>query len=168
MTEVYENLYVGDERDYETNIRFKSQDDWSVIHACKEPYHREALSYSGRGAPKSNPEYLIAKRSNRLILNLIDADTPKYIPKEIIDEALEFINESLANDQKVLLHCNQGMSRSPGITILYLAQKGELSSDSFQQARNEFKEIYPRCNLANGMRGFLVQHWDQYMNQSSD
>jgi len=164
MTEVYDNLYVGDERDYESNIRLKRQDEWSIVHACKEPYHRDALGYSGRAAPKSHPEYLTTKRGNRLILNLIDADTPKYIPKEIIDEALEFIDESLANDQKVLVHCNQGRSRSPGITLLYLAQQGEISSESFQKARNEFKEIYPRCNLANGMRGFLVQNWDTYVN----
>jgi len=164
MTEVSENLYVGDERDYESNIRLKNQDEWSIVHACKEPYHRQALGYSGRAAPKSHPEYLIAKRDNRLILNLIDADTPKYIPKEIIDESLQFIDEQLADGQKVLVHCNQGRSRSPGIAMLYLAQKDEVSSDSFQQARNEFKEIYPRCNMAGGMRGFLEEHWGGYMN----
>ena len=164
MTEVYDNLYVGDERDYESNIRLKNRDEWSIVHACKEPYHRDTLGYSGRAAPKSHPEYLIAKRGNRLILNLIDVDTSRYIPKEIIDEALEFMDESLANDQKVLVHCNQGRSRSPGIAMLYLAQKGEISSESFWQARNEFKKIYPRCNMADGMRGFLVQNWDTYVN----
>lgn len=162
MIEVYDNLYVGDEDDYESRVR-PSNKNWNVVQACKEPYHRDALGYSGRGAPKGHPEYLIAKRDNRLILNLIDADTPKYIPKEIIDEALEFIEKSLDNDQKVLVHCNQGRSRSPGIAMLYLAQEGEISSETFQEARDEFKEIYPRCNLAGGMRGFLEQHWDDYI-----
>lgn len=164
MTGVYKNLYVGDERDYESNIRLKNQNGWSIVHACKEPYHREALGYSGRGAPKNHREYLVAKRDNKLILNLIDATDPDYIPKEIIDEALEFIEESLSNDKKVLVHCNLGMSRSPGIAMLYLAQKGEISSESFQQALNEFMKVYPRCNLASGMRGFLEQHWDTYVN----
>ena len=164
MTEVYDNLYVGDQRDYESNIRLKNQDEWSIVHACKEPYHRQAIGYSGRAAPQSHPEYLIAKRDNRLILNLIDADRPKYIHKEIIDEALKFIDEQLGYGQKVLVHCNQGRSRSPGIAMLYLAQKGEISSASFQEAHNEFKEIYPRCSLVSGMRGFLKQHWDEYVN----
>jgi|AntRauTorcE11898_2_1112593.scaffolds.fasta_scaffold23468_2 rhodanese-related sulfurtransferase len=166
MIEVYNNLFVGDERDYESNIRLKNQDKWNILHACKEPYHRQALGYSGRGAPKSHPEYLVAKRDHRLILNLIDADDPKYIPKEIIDEALEFIEKSLSNNKKVLVHCNQGMSRSPGIAMLYLAQKGEINSESFPQAQNEFKEIYPQYNLSNGIRGFLSRYWDIYMNQN--
>ena len=85
MMEVCDNLYVGDQRDYESNIRLENKDSWSIIHACKEPYHCRALGYSGRAAPKCHPEYLIAKRGNRLILNLIDADDPKYIPKEIIE-----------------------------------------------------------------------------------
>lgn len=164
MTQVCDNLYVGDERDYESNIRLKNQDEWSIVHACREPYHRQALGYTGRGAPKNHSEYLIAKRDHRLILNLFDADDPKYITKEIIDAALEFIEESLSNDKKVLVHCNQGMSRSPGIVMLYLAQKGEISSKSFQQALNEFIKVYPRCNLASGIRGFLEQHWDTYVN----
>jgi predicted protein tyrosine phosphatase len=164
MKEVSNRLYVGNQRDYKSNIRLKNQDQWSIVHACKEPYHRQALGYSGRAAPQSHPEYLIAKRDNRLILNLIDADTPKYIPKEIIDEALQFIDEQLGDGQKVLVHCNQGMSRSPGIALLYLAQKGEIASESFQQAWKEFKEIYLQCSMAGGMRGFLEKNWENYMN----
>lgn len=164
MTEVFNNLYVGDERYYESNIRLKNKDEWNIVHVCKEPYHRQALRYSGRGAPKNHPEYLVAKRDRRLILNLIDAGSPKYMSKEIIDKALEFNEESLSNDQKVLVHCNQGRSRSPGIAILYLAQKGEISSESFQQTRNELKEIYPRYSLAGGMRGFLEKNWEMYVN----
>lgn len=63
MIEIHTNLYVGNETDYEHKV--KNQEGWDVIHACKEPYHREALGYSGRGAPKAHPEYLMAKRENR-------------------------------------------------------------------------------------------------------
>lgn len=164
MIEVYQNLYVGDQRDYESSVRQKNQDEWSIVQACRDPYHRRALGYKSRGAPKNHPEYLIAKRGNRLILNLFDAEDPKYIGKEIIDEALEFINEQLGDDQNVLVHCNQGRSRSPGIALLYLAQKGGISSESFLKARKEFKEIYPRCSMAGGMRGFLESNWEKYVN----
>jgi hypothetical protein len=110
MRKVMQNLFVGNEVDYETNVR--NDNSWAVVHACKEPYHRQALGYSGRGAPKGHPEYLIAKRGTRLILNMVDADNPAYIPKEIIDAALQFIHEQLASGKKVLVHCNQGASRS--------------------------------------------------------
>ncbi|MDZ7721064.1 MAG: hypothetical protein U5K72_19745 [Balneolaceae bacterium] len=69
MTEIQPNLFIGNENDYEFNV--KDQEGWSVVHACKEPYHRQALGYSGRGAPKDHPEYLMAKRENRLILKLV-------------------------------------------------------------------------------------------------
>jgi hypothetical protein len=93
MTEIHKNLYVGNETDYE--LKVINQDGWNVIHACKEPYHRQALSYSGRGAPKDHPEYLMAKRENRLILNLVDVENPAYIAKEIMDEALQFIAQNM-------------------------------------------------------------------------
>lgn len=164
MIEVQENLFVGDQQDYESQIHNEEKGAWKVVQACKEPYHRQALGYSGRGAPKRHPEYLIARRGNRLILNLIDADSPAYIPKEIIDEALVFIDEHLSDKQKVLVHCNQGMSRSAGIAMLYLGQQNLIDSQSFAEARKEFKKIYPPCNLSKGMSGFLKQHWDEYVN----
>ncbi|MDO9036420.1 MAG: phosphatase, partial [Methanoregula sp.] len=110
MIEIYPNLFIGNENDYETKVRQES--GWCVVHACKEPYHREALGYSGRAAPKNHPEYLIARRGNRLILNLVDAPDPAYIPKEIIDAALAFISANLNAGSHVLVHCNEGCSRS--------------------------------------------------------
>ncbi|MEX2409780.1 MAG: dual specificity protein phosphatase [Candidatus Paceibacterota bacterium] len=161
MTQIHKNLFVGNETDYEFKV--KNHEVWSVVHACKEPYHQQALGYSGRGAPKDHSEYLIAKRGNRLILNLVDADNPAYIPKEIIDEALSFIDEQLSNGHKVLVHCNQGQSRSPGIGLLYLAKEGIINKNSFEEALAEFEEIYPEINMVGGMRGFLEENWEGYM-----
>jgi len=117
MIEVTKNHFVGDQSAYESKVQFA--DDWCVVHACKEPYHRQALGYSGRGAPKTHPEYLIATRGNRLILNMVDVDNPAYIQKEIMDTALLFIEQSLKAGKQVLVHCNQGMSRSAGIALLF-------------------------------------------------
>jgi len=165
MTEIHPNLFIGNENDYEFKV--KNQIGWSVIHACKEPYHRQELGYSGKGAPKDHPEYLIAKRGNRLILNLVDAKDPAYISKVIIDVALSFIDEQLSKGQEVLVHSNQGMSRSPGIGLLYLAKVGVINNSSFEEALSEFKEIYPGINMAGGMHGFLVGNWGEYINQSN-
>ncbi len=161
MIEVYQNLYVGDQTDYERKVR--NQVGWSIVHACKDPYHRQAVGYSGRGAPKHHPEYLIAKRGHRLMLNLIDPENPAYIPKEIIDEALGFIAQHLNDGKKVLVHCNQGQSRSPGIGMLYLAKEGIIENGSFNEALVEFKSIYPSINMAGGMRGFLEMNWNDYV-----
>lgn len=47
MREVYENLYCGDEGDFVMNGR-----GFAVLHACKEPYHRLYVGYTGRGCLK--------------------------------------------------------------------------------------------------------------------
>ena len=60
----------------------------------------------------------MAKKENRLILNLVDVENPAYIAREMMDEVLRFIDQSLEAGKKMLVHCNQGLSRSPGIGLL--------------------------------------------------
>lgn len=162
MIEIYPRLFVGNEIDYEMVVRH--QDGWWVVHACKEPYHRQFLGYSGRSAPKNHPEYLMARRGNRLFLNLVDADDPEFIPKQIIDASLQFINDALLTGKRLLVHCNQGESRSPAIGLLFLATHTDvLPCGSFREAEAKFRQLYPAFNPKGGMRGFLLKHWEQYV-----
>jgi len=161
MIEIYPNLFIGNEYDYESQVR--NQPGWCVVHACKEPYHRQALGYTSRAAPKDHREYLIARRGTRLILNLVDAPQPEYIPKEIIDAALEFIGAGLQAGSRVLVHCNEGCSRSAGIGLLYLVKNtDQLPKGSFIEAEAAFRTIYPPYNPKTGMRGFMIGNWGKY------
>jgi predicted protein tyrosine phosphatase len=161
MIEIYPNLFIGNEKDYESRVR--NEPGWCVVHACKEPYHRQALGYTKMGAPKDHTEYLIAHRGNRLILNLVDAPDPAYIPKEIIDAALAFVNTSLNSGSRVLVHCNEGCSRSASIGLLYLAKfTDKLPKGEFLAAEAAFRTIYPPYNPKNGMRGFMRVNWKDY------
>ena len=161
MIEIFPNLFIGNEADYERKVRHES--GWCIVHACKEPYHRQTLGYQTKGAPTNHPEYLIARRGNRLILNLVDAPSPEYVPKDIIDAALEFIELSLQSDNKVLVHCNEGGSRSPGIGLLYLVKyTNHLPKNNFIEAENVFRSIYPAYNPKNGIRGFIMKNWGDY------
>ena len=160
MIEIIPNLFIGGENDYEHRVVGHS--GWAVVHACKEPYHRQALGYKTRGAPKGHPEYLVARRGNQLILNLVDVDDPSYIAKEIVDTAIAFIDESLLSGLKVLIHCNQGESRAPSIGLIYMAYKGLFSKMDYSQAALEFKRKYPTFNPANGVRLFSINNWHQY------
>ncbi len=159
MIEITKNLYIGSQDDYELNVKF--QPDWFVIHACKEPYHRQALGYTGRAVANTHPEYLIAERPNRLILNLVDVADPKYIAKEIIDKAIVTIDANI-DSRNVLVHCNQGMSRSATIGLLYLHHAGIITTDNFKEAEEEFLKLYPNYNPTKGMRVFAETHWNDY------
>lgn len=160
MIEIAPNVSIGNEFDYEFDVRLR--EGWSTVHACKEPYHRAALGYTGRACSKDNQEYLIALRGNRLMLNLVDVDNPDWISPIIIDAALAFIDEQLALGKQVLVHCNQGQSRAAGIGLLYLAGKKQFCGMTFLQAEKEFTKIYPDYSPAQGVRGFCMGNWDKY------
>jgi hypothetical protein len=161
MIEVYPNLFVGSEPDFRAISR---QENWAIVHACKEPYHRQALGYSGRGAPKEHPEYLVARRGNRLCLNIVDADNPAFFAREMIDQALDFMQEALSGGQRVLVHCNQGESRSPSLALLLMASRlNALPSESLEAAEIKFLELYPAYRPGSGIRGHLQQFWQQYV-----
>jgi len=77
MIEIVTNLFIGSQDDYELTVRHET--GWRVIHACKEPYHRQALGYRGQGAPRNDPEYLVAVRGERLMLNMVDVTDPSFL-----------------------------------------------------------------------------------------
>lgn len=106
---------------------------------------------------------MIAHRPGRLILNLIDAADPKYIPKKIVDAALSYIHTALGDNQLVLVHCNQGESRGPSIGLLYLVKYTDvLPKNSSDAAVREFRKLYPKYNPALGMRGFIRKYFNSY------
>lgn len=153
MIEILPNLFIGTAFDYENDV--KDVDGWAVVHAAKEPYHRQLLGYTGRAAAKDHPEYLMAKRGDRLFLNLIDAPMVDFIPKEVIEAALNFISEKISEGKKVLVHCNLGESRAPTIGMLYMVKAGSFGKD-FPTVVKEFKKIYPKYDPGVGMADFAA------------
>lgn len=160
MIEVHSGFFVGDEAD---ERRVRGKPGWFFIHACKEPYHRQALGYTGRAAAKNHPEYLIARRKGRLILNLVDVADVNYVAAEIVDAALEAIHENLGN-AKVLLHCNQGQSRSPSIALLYMSRYTDrFAGMGVDDAVAAFRLLYPHYAPARGMADYIRLNWGRYL-----
>jgi predicted protein tyrosine phosphatase len=159
MIEVCRNLFVGAEADEQ---QLRNQPGWFFIHACKEPYHRQALGYTGRAASKAHPEYLIARRDRRLILNLVDVPDVNYVAPEIIDAALDAIHENI-RVHKVLLHCNLGQSRSPTIALLYILKyTDKFDGMDCEEAITAFRQIYSPYNPAKGMADYARINWQRY------
>jgi predicted protein tyrosine phosphatase len=158
MIEVHHNLFVGDATD-EASVRGAA--GWYVVSAAKEPWHRQALGYTQRAAPKDHPEYLWARRENRLILNLVDVADPAYIRPEIVEIALAAIHTALEKDgQKVLVHCNQGGSRGPTIAMLYLQRHtDEFAGLDYEAAAEQFRSIYPSYAPARGVAEYARANW---------
>jgi hypothetical protein len=159
MIEVLSNLFIGSQAD---EVGIRGQSGWFVVHACKEPYHRQVLGYSGRGASKDHPEYLIARRTGCLILNLVDVNDVNFIAPEIVDAALTDIHHNIKTS-KILVHCNQGMSRSPTIAFLYLLKHSDIFSGLDHPASvQRFHGIYPPYAPAQGMADYVRANWAKY------
>jgi len=92
-----------------------------------------------------------------LVITLADSCIEAIIPK--IKETKEFIDKSLAAGGKVLVHCNDGMSRSASLVIAYIMQTYGMDfrsalhyvqqrrfcvqpNDGFEQQLKEFEPIY--------------------------
>lgn len=156
MIEVYRDLWVGDAQDYES--LGEEESGWSILHACKEPYHRNAVGYVSIRAPREDPEYLIARRGHRMMINLIDAPDKALIRKPVIDAALHFVLDKHLHG-KVLIHCNRGHSRAPILAMLYLAK---LLPERFNQAEMVMAGIYEPYEPGKGMRDFAEENWGHY------
>lgn len=149
MIEVMQNLFVGSQNDCKGF-------DGAIVHCCKEPYHRQMVGYAKRALPKDHPNYLWIIKGNEMALNIIDADKPEFFAESMINTALEFIKIKLYDDFKVLVHCNQGQSRSPSIAMLYMEYR---LPDDFTEAEEKFKQIYPEYSPKNGIREYVKAHW---------
>src|SRR5437899_4643335 len=81
----------------------------------------------------------------------------------MIEQALDFIDEMCASGLKVLIHCVAGRSRSPSITLLYLAARlNVLPTVSFEEAEEGFRCLYPHFSPIRGIREHIRRYWQQY------
>jgi hypothetical protein len=164
MIDVYPGIYVGSDKDY--NEWASHGSGFAIVHAAKEPWHRKAVGYRGRGCPKDSPEYLVARRDHRLMLNMIDTEDPTYVPMAMIWQSLKFIEEHHEAGYKVLIACNKGESRAPSIAMLYLsAWLKVIPNKTIEEAEDHFVELYPNYHPRSGIRLHLKENWERYRNE---
>lgn len=155
MTEVYERVLVGDGYSCQ-----RGSEGIVVVHACKFPCHRNAVGYRSR-LPQDHPNYLVKKEDFDLYLNMIDPDLPYFKPP-LFTEFLNFAGTHWDNQRKVLIHCNQGLSRSPTLALILLSKHfGEITNESYQKAKKEFIKLYPDYQPGLGIQTYLNGNWDQ-------
>lgn len=73
---------------------------------------------------------------------LNDGDAKRMV--EILPEACNIISTILENKYSVLVHCTQGISRSPTVVIAWLAQNSNMN---IQESYNFVSKKHPYCNL---------------------
>ncbi len=167
MIEVYPRLWVGDDNDASNVISHAQQNTkgmgltlapWAMVSAAKEPYHRALVGYTGRGAPKDSPEYYSARRGRHLALNWVDVDDPGFFRAREVYEAHVHIQAAQHMEIDCLVHCNQGVSRSPALALSWLhIYGGDEWVLGFEEAEEKFRGVYPPYDPTSGVREFIKE-----------
>ena len=103
----------------------------------------EMIGYKGRACDKLHPEYLwgYRDRGSKLILNMVDANSSLFFDKNMINEALDFIEEELFKGKNVLICCNKGESRSASLGLLFLIRQGHIKGETLTDCEAVLKYI---------------------------
>lgn len=132
----------------------------AVVHACKDPCHRRAVGYTGRGCPPEHPHYLYLEAGPHLYLNMIDPPVPLF-RQEMFDAYLSFVDRKQAEDRFVLVHCNRGDSRAPSLALLWLAKRAyKIDGSSYKAAAVDFGKRFKGYAPGDGIATWLTEHWD--------
>ncbi|ADD69317.1 conserved hypothetical protein [Denitrovibrio acetiphilus DSM 12809] len=157
MIKVSENLYVGND----TSCSMCDA-EWAIVHACKT-CHQKFLRYK-KALPQNHPSYIVHLEKNHLFLNLVDMEK-MFLPvftHPIMKATFEFLDEQIPQ-RKVLIHCNQGQSRSAGLALAYMAKKNLIANADLKTAYVEFKKLYAPAQLGKGIGLYLGNFWAEVM-----
>lgn len=155
MIKINEKIYIGKEQD----CFFNNKEGWVVIHACKYPCYHKSVGF--RILPQTHPNYLVNEKSNHLYLNMVDSNQiPSKFGEPMVAKAIEFIKNKI-KENNILIHCNQGFSRSPALALVFLAKVSkEISNNSYDEAKNDFLQLYPTYNPGLGIDNYLRRYWE--------
>ena len=151
------NLHIGSRAD----IGITNEQEWAFVHAT------QTIHYSLMGCdrkynkpPKDHPNYIVLERDNHLSLNWVDGHASLYEwsgPATFI-KILDYIDKWIGK-RKVLVHCDQGMSRGPTLGLLYLSKRLKLiPNTSYSSARAEFDKLYESYQ-PSGIGDYVNEHW---------
>lgn len=162
MKELIKNIFIGDDNDY---YRLANKKEWGILHCAKHPFHCQFVGYSGN-LPNTHKDYAYKRIENEMALNLVDLDffSANYLDfnRNMFETAFKFLDEYYDNGKPILIHCNQGLSRSPSLAMLYMATKG-IGCNDFATTLKEFKILYPNYQPKKNIFETIKALWNNFV-----
>jgi len=153
MITILPNLLIGAQADCR-----KGDEKTYVIHACKSPCHQNSVGYRGN-LNKAHKNYLFKEGPDDLFLNIVDATNLKYFNRLAFIKAVSEIQTNIQH-RNVLIHCNQGRSRSKAIALLYFLStfSHEKRSPLWHNYENLFGKGTP-LTIGPALWDYLIQNY---------
>ena len=133
----------------------------AMVHACKT-CHKRLVGQPAQDAP----DYLAIEDDGELYLNMIDPPVPLFT-LGLFTRFLDWATPRYFDGQTVLIHCDQGESRSRSLALLLAARVGLIKGAlSFTTASIEFSRVTGKLYRPGaGIRTFLAQNWSALVPQ---
>ncbi|WP_338969203.1 dual specificity protein phosphatase [Spiroplasma endosymbiont of Labia minor] len=145
-TRIIKNLYLGDKNNVPA--------DADYIMVCSKELLKQYKKRNNMNL-STNEEFIIAKHGKIAFARLQDWPKLKNINLETTIRILNWIDEKLAQNAKVYVHCMLGVNRSASHVFMYCVIKGYINQKKYKLAMKEFKEIYPGINPLFGWSKLL-------------
>lgn len=152
MKELSNNLFLGSMMDYEL---LKNDDQIVFVQACAFPYYNENIKNN-----TGDKLHVFSNDNKCLSLNLIDTYDFNYDDYLNMFKIMKLFIDKNIEDNRVLIHCNLGQTRSATLALLYLKTRGYYQGLTLIEAENEFVRIYPNYSQGMGIRDFALEIWD--------
>src|SRR5579883_2210517 len=139
-----------------THILISNTENAEQLSVIKE-YGIKSLLYFG-SQPK-DPKILKTYQKKKLNYLQIPIGEKTGKPPNLmqyLDSAYQFIHQSVLNEEKVLLHCNEGVSLSVAFLIYYLLRRYYITN--FKSSKDKTKDLIdPEITFILGIIKFLKE-----------
>jgi dual specificity MAP kinase phosphatase len=128
MTHIIDGLYIGSESNAKNLEELSSEQIQCIVNVTSHVplYHSEQLQYCHLPADDSQKQNLL----------------------EYFDRAYTFIHNAIENNEKVLVHCVAGISRSPAIVISFLMRYAKMSmNEAYDFVKRKRSIVSPNLNF---------------------
>ena len=128
MTHIIDGLYIGSESNAKSLEELSSEQIRNIVNVTSHVplYHSEQFQYC----------------------HLPADDTQKQSLLDYFDRAYSFIHQAIEKNEKVLVHCVAGISRSPAIVIGFLMRYAKMSmNDAYDFVKRKRAIVSPNLNF---------------------
>jgi len=144
MDEVAPSIWLGEKRaafDSEVETLKKH----GISHVVSVGFYQEWWKF------RDSPRHLL----------LSVGDSPYAFITEHFSEVFKFMDDALSLKQSVLVHCEQGRSRSGALVIAYLMRRHRQSyPETLKQVLVHRKRVMPNIGFQIQLRAFAKHKWD--------
>lgn len=149
MTEITPYLFLGNEQDAKNCENLEKKGIYYILNVTKNiPFYNSTNSVTNAGTNSNSNGPFCYKR---IAVN----DCENQNLKNHFTEAFDFIDQAKQMNQKVLVHCQAGISRSPTIVIAYLMSRFNLDmNDAYNQVKVQRAIIGPNIIFMSQLMDF--------------